>query len=65
VLTQFQMGWLVVMNIGRRCISSLSACFMSVGMGAPSSSSFHVPVVVWSMMGSSKMVDVLLGSWSR
>lgn len=33
--TQFHSGWLVVMKMGRRLISSLSACFMSVGMGAP------------------------------
>lgn len=46
-------------------MSSLSACFMSVGIGAPSSSNFHVPTVVWSMMGSSNITAVLLGSWSR
>ena len=38
---------------------------MSVGMEDPSRSNFQVPIVVWSIMGSSKMTAVLLGNWSR
>lgn len=56
------MSWLVEIKMGNLLIVSLLVCFMSVGMGDPSSSNFHVPIVVWSMMGSSKITAVLLGS---
>jgi hypothetical protein len=34
---------------------------MSFGFGEPSRSSFQVPIVVWSIIGSSKMTEVAFG----
>lgn len=54
-----------VMKMGSLWIVSLSVCFMSVCMLLPSMGSFHNPAVVFSMMGSSSLMLVAFGTWSK